>query len=145
MQSSSGATGGVRLVLRLEGLLVLVACLALYHRLAGSWQVFALCFLLPDVSFAGYLLGPRLGAVAYNGAHSYIGPLLCGGVGLLTGSLPCLLAMSIWAAHIGFDRALGYGLKYSEGFGLTHLGHIGRARQPARASRVPGRTITDDA
>ena len=25
-------------------------------------------------------------------------------------------------AHIGFDRALGYGLKYSAGFGATHLG-----------------------
>jgi Domain of unknown function (DUF4260)/Transposase domain (DUF772) len=31
----------------------------------------------------------------------------------------------IWCAHIGFDRALGYGLKYSAGFGFTHLGLIG--------------------
>ena len=33
----------------------------------------------------------------------------------------------IWLAHIGIDRALGYGLKYSAGFGFTHLGRIGRA------------------
>ncbi len=33
----------------------------------------------------------------------------------------------IWMAHIGIDRALGYGLKYSLGFGFTHLGRIGRA------------------
>jgi hypothetical protein len=33
----------------------------------------------------------------------------------------------IWMAHIGFDRALGYGLKYSAGFGFTHLGRIGPA------------------
>ncbi|NIT59671.1 MAG: DUF4260 family protein, partial [Aliifodinibius sp.] len=32
----------------------------------------------------------------------------------------------IWCAHIGFDRVLGYGLKYSAGFGFTHLGFIGR-------------------
>lgn len=32
----------------------------------------------------------------------------------------------IWCAHIGFDRALGYGLKYPEGFGFTHLGRIGQ-------------------
>lgn len=32
----------------------------------------------------------------------------------------------IWSAHIGFDRALGYGLKYASGFGATHLGRIGR-------------------
>jgi hypothetical protein len=29
-------------------------------------------------------------------------------------------------AHIGIDRALGYGLKYSAGFGFTHLGRIGK-------------------
>ena len=33
----------------------------------------------------------------------------------------------IWIAHIGLDRALGYGLKYATGFGDTHLGRIGRA------------------
>jgi hypothetical protein len=32
----------------------------------------------------------------------------------------------IWLAHIGIDRALGYGLKYITGFGFTHLGRIGR-------------------
>ena len=34
----------------------------------------------------------------------------------------------IWLAHIGIDRALGYGLKYSTGFGFTHLGRIGKER-----------------
>jgi hypothetical protein len=38
-----------------------------------------------------------------------------------------LAAALIWLAHIGFDRALGYGLKYSAGFSFTHLGRIGRA------------------
>ena len=32
----------------------------------------------------------------------------------------------IWINHIGVDRLLGYGLKYSDGFGFTHLGRIGK-------------------
>lgn len=39
-----------------------------------------------------------------------------------------LLAIAIiWAAHIAFDRAVGYGLKYETGFNDTHLGRVGRA------------------
>ena len=36
----------------------------------------------------------------------------------------------IWAAHIGFDRMLGLGLKYEAGFTFTHLGRIGRFSSP---------------
>lgn len=126
MSVAGGTTGAVRLVLRLEGFMVLLICVTLYQRLPGSWETFALCFLLPDLSFAGYLLGPKVGAITYNSAHSYAGPLLCAGAGLGTGAHIWLLAALIWSAHVGFDRALGYGLKYSEGFGFTHLGRIGR-------------------
>jgi hypothetical protein len=133
MHTAGGAIGGVRAVLRLEGAVMLLVSLALYQRLGGSWETFALCFLLPDVSFAGYLLGPKAGAFAYNCAHSYVGPLLCAGVGVLTGAHICLIAALIWSAHVGFDRALGYGLKYSEGFGFTHLGRIGREARPVPA------------
>ena len=42
---------------------------------------------------------------------------------------PLVLSIAmIWLAHIGIDRALGYGLKYSAGFGFTHLGRIGRQK-----------------
>jgi hypothetical protein len=52
-------------------------------------------------------------------------------VSLMTSSFalasPLWLSIAmIWMAHIGIDRALGYGLKYSEGFGFTHLGRIGK-------------------
>jgi hypothetical protein len=44
------------------------------------------------------------------------------------GGMPALLPVAlIWLAHIGFDRALGYGLKYAGGFSQTHLGKLGRA------------------
>ena len=114
----------MRVWLRLEGLLVFIVAATLYARGGHSWAMFAALFFVPDVSFAGYLAGPRVGAVVYNVAHSYIGPLLFAMAAFASGTT--LMWTLIWAAHIGFDRALGYGLKYSSSFGDTHLGRIGR-------------------
>jgi hypothetical protein len=47
--------------------------------------------------------------------------------GFAFGSPLVLSIAMIWLAHIGIDRALGYGLKYATGFGFTHLGRIGPA------------------
>jgi hypothetical protein len=106
--------------LRLEGLAVLVLAVSLYVRGAHSWIWFAILFMAPDVSFAGYMAGPRIGAICYNLLHSYVGPLLLAAIlWRFGGSLGLPI---IWVAHIGFDRMLGYGLKYSSGFGDTHLG-----------------------
>ncbi|HEY2884498.1 MAG TPA: DUF4260 domain-containing protein [Rhizomicrobium sp.] len=124
---SGAVDGGVRTLLRTEGLLLLIAAVGLYERIAGGWGLFALCFLVPDLSFAGYLLGSRIGALAYNTAHSTVGPLMLAAVGVtLHHNLVLALAL-IWLAHIGFDRALGYGLKHAQGFTFTHLGRIGRS------------------
>ncbi len=119
-------TGSVRGTLRIEGLALLAASVALYAQLHGSWGWFAALFLVPDLSLLGYLRGPQLGARIYNTGHSTVGPLLLALVGLLAG-LPAVLPYAlIWTAHIGFDRALGYGLKYGTAFGDTHLGVIGQ-------------------
>lgn len=118
--------GGPRLVLRLEGAAVMAACIAAYASSDGPWWLFALLFLAPDLAFLGYLAGPRVGAVAYNTTHSLLGPLALGAAGM--GLWPALLPLAlIWGAHVGFDRMLGYGLKYGSAFGHTHLGPIGRA------------------
>jgi hypothetical protein len=57
-------------------------------------------------------------------------------------SRPIALAAGIiWCTHIGLDRALGYGLKYSTGFQYTHLGRIGRRPQsmsPSPTGGAPG-------
>jgi hypothetical protein len=120
--------GMVRTWLRVEGLLVFAAGLALYAQGERSWLLFAALFLAPDVSFLGYLAGPRSGASVYNLAHSYTLPLALA-LGALVMDLDTLLPFAlIWIAHIGFDRALGYGLKYPTGFGHTHLGPIGASR-----------------
>jgi hypothetical protein len=116
----------LRAWLRVEGLAAFAACAYLYARGGHSWGLFALLFLAPDLSFAAYLAGPRVGSVAYNALHSYVGPLALAVASVATGR-PAVLAL-IWAAHVGFDRALGYGLKYPSAFTDTHLGRIGRAR-----------------
>jgi len=117
------------MVLRLEGLCVLAASVAIYAQHGSGWGTFALWFLAPDLSLLGYLAGARAGALAYNTAHSYAGAVVCLACGVLTSSHLLLTAGLIWCAHLGFDRALGYGLKYWRGFGFTHLGLIGNARQ----------------
>jgi hypothetical protein len=121
---TGAATGGVNILLRLEGLTLFVGMVMLYWAWDGSWLVFALLFFVPDLSFLD-LSNARLGAQVYNAAHSYMAPvaLLTLGFGLAS---PLTLSIAlIWLAHIGIDRALGYGLKYSAGFGFTHLGRIG--------------------
>jgi hypothetical protein len=121
--SDSGAvTGAVRTWLRLEGASVLALSVLLYQRGGHSWMLFAVLLLAPDLSLAAYLAGPRTGALVYNVVHSYVGPVIAGALALLTGRPPVLAL--IWAAHIGLDRALGYGLKYPGDFGDTHLGRL---------------------
>lgn len=125
---TGSALGGVRVLLRIEGLCILVASLLAYSKFGDGWGVFALFFLAPDLSFLGYLAGPRAGAVSYNVAHSVVGALVLLVAGAFLSVPAAVAAGIIWMAHIGFDRALGYGLKYSAGFGFTHLGLLGRTR-----------------
>jgi hypothetical protein len=129
-EGHGAATGGVRSLLRVEGLALFGVATAFYALSGASWWLFAVLFLAPDLSFLAYLAGPRAGALAYNALHATVGPLLLAAAGIL---LPWPAAQPlalIWLAHIGFDRALGYGLKYPSRFGFTHLGRIGRA-EPA--------------
>jgi hypothetical protein len=127
---AGSVTGGVRLLLRLEGLTLFLGMTLLYAVWGGSWWVYALLFLAPDLSFAGYLLGPKEGAVIYNAAHSYMAPMSLMTAGFATAEPLVLSIAMIWLAHIGIDRALGYGLKYWAGFGFTHMGRIGKAKSP---------------
>lgn len=128
----SGVSGVPRIVLRAEGAALLLIAVALYARVGGSWWLFAILFLAPDLSCLGYFGGARIGAITYNAAHTLVGPLLLASAGILL-PLQVLIPLAlIWVAHIGFDRLLGYGLKYAAGFGFTHLGQIGRASDAPR-------------
>lgn len=129
-KAPGAVTGGPRTVLRLEGLALFIGMTLLYGIWDGSWWIFALLFFVPDLSFAAYLGGPRAGALVYNAAHSYLAPVAMMTGGFATASPLVLSIAMIWLAHIGFDRALGYGLKYAAGFGFTHLGRIGKPQDP---------------
>lgn len=112
-----------RTILRFEGLAYLILACALYQLLGFSWSQFAWWFLLPDLAVLAYVVAsPRVGMVAYNITHSSIGAAMVALVGLLTHDVLYWQIALIWFAHIGFDRALGYGLKFPLGFRVTHLG-----------------------
>lgn len=118
------ALSGPGLLLRLEGLTILITAVLLYARLEYSWLYFALLLLTPDLAMLPYLINPRLGALAYNVVHTYVLPLALAGVAYLGGD-PTLLALAlIWLAHIGMDRTVGYGLKYGDNFKHTHLQEV---------------------
>jgi hypothetical protein len=119
--------GFPRALLRIEGACILAIALVLYSRLGETWWLFATLFLAPDLSFVGYLAGARVGAIAYNVLHTIACPILLALTALLVPYEPAMAVALIWLAHCGFDRALGYGLKYQAGFSFTHLGRIGRA------------------
>ncbi|MBY7994906.1 DUF4260 domain-containing protein [Vibrio fluvialis] len=124
----SFVTGQPKILLRLEGLCILLISLLFYSTSGFSWSLFGWLFLVPDIALLGYLFNPRVGSVAYNITHSLLIPLGLAAVGVILGVSLALSLATIWIAHIGFDRALGYGLKYGTGFTHTHLGRIGRDR-----------------
>ena len=120
------------LLLRLEALLVLAGSLAVYGAfLHGSWWLFAALFLVPDLSLLGYALREQkaLAAAFYNTVHNYILPLIFGAVAWRTGSRLAAELALIWIIHIALDRALGFGLKYREGFKPTHIQSAGLYRR----------------
>ncbi|MBI1201443.1 MAG: DUF4260 family protein [Rhodopseudomonas sp.] len=127
MSEPAGVSGLPRILLRAEGVAVFALSLLLYAKLGPSWWLLVVLFLSPDLSFLGYLAGPRIGALVYNAAHTLVGPLALAIAGLLLPAFILVVLALIWTAHIGFDRMLGYGLKYGTGFGFTHLGRIGKA------------------
>ena len=117
----------VVLLLRLEGLAVAALSAAAYARTGASWWLFAALWMAPDLSMLGYVGGsPCRGARVYNAFHTYVLP---GMLALAAIALhkPILMVLAlVWINHIGVDRLLGFGLKYADGFGWTHLSSVGR-------------------
>ena len=116
----------VRGWLRLEGAAAFIAGMALFSWLGGPWLLAIPLLLVPDLSAVGYLRGPRLGALTYNAVHNWATGLAVLGLGLAADSPAVAIAGAILVAHVGMDRAVGYGLKSPASFHDTHLGHMGR-------------------
>jgi hypothetical protein len=115
-------TGGIRAVLKVEGLALFAVAVAAYAWRGDSWWLFAILFLAPDLSFLGFLAGPRIGAYAYDALHTTIGPLALLAIGFFAETDLAIAIGLIWLAHVGLDRVLGYGLRYPGNIIVTHLG-----------------------
>jgi uncharacterized protein DUF4260 len=126
--ASGMTTGAVRTWLRLEGLAAFVVGLALFGATGGNWLLLIPLLLLPDVSALGFLAGPRIGTFTYNLLHNWVPGLVTLGIGVWLASPAVLMAAAILIAHVGMDRAVGYGLKLPSSFHDTHLGRMGRTR-----------------
>jgi hypothetical protein len=124
--------GAPRLWLRLEGATLFVGALIAFAASGRSWWLVAITVLLPDLLMVGYLGGTRVGAILYNVAHATLIPAALVGVGWWQHWLSLIAIALVWLAHIGFDRLMGYGLKYGDHFQHTHLGWIGHRSEPHR-------------
>jgi Domain of unknown function (DUF4260) len=119
------------LFLRIENAAVALAALIGFYLTGASWWLFAALILAPDLSFAAYLAGPRIGAIGYNMLHSWIAPALLIAASAALRNQTLVAVALVWLVHIGFDRAAGYGLKHFSGFHDTHLGRIGGGKRKA--------------
>lgn len=112
-------------LLKVESAVVFVTLVGAYFWLGFNGWLFAALFFAPDLAFATYLAGPKIGAWVYNLMHFYGLAAVLAGLGLVMGSTLLMALGLIFAAHIAFDRMLGYGLKHESDFKDTHLGRIG--------------------
>jgi hypothetical protein len=120
--------------MHLEGAAAATLAVFLYQRNHVSWGLFALLFLVPDLFMVGYLANPRVGAAIYNAVHTYVGPVVLALYSVGTDQRAVLPFSLIWIAHIGFDRMLGFGLKYPTRFKDTHLNPERHALEPGKAA-----------
>lgn len=111
-------------LLRVEGALVLAVAVFLYAQVGAGWWLFAALLLVPDVGLLGYLRDVRLGSFTYNVTHTLAVPLALGAGGLLLDADLVIAVALTWVAHIGMDRAVGYGLKYPTELRDTHLQRV---------------------
>ncbi|MCG9971649.1 DUF4260 domain-containing protein [Christiangramia crocea] len=116
----------MNVVLKLEELAMLLLGVWAFSILDYSWWWFVALFFVPDIGMLGYVVNKQIGAFSYNIFHHKGIAIGIGLLGILTGNEALQIAGIILFAHSGFDRMLGYGLKYEKGFKFTHLGEIGK-------------------
>ncbi|KAK0262584.1 hypothetical protein B0A54_10593 [Friedmanniomyces endolithicus] len=114
------------LLLRVEGATILASTLWAYSRTGHSWWTFAAALLLPDLGMLGYLANTAAGSVFYNAVHTETPAIVLLCTGFARGDSRVTGTALVWLAHIGMDRMCGFGLKYRDGFGHTHLGLMGK-------------------
>jgi lysylphosphatidylglycerol synthetase-like protein (DUF2156 family) len=140
-QASNAATappgtvvGAPRIWLLLEGLTLLVGTAVAFSTTHQSWWLALSVLLLPDVFAVGYTFGKRLGAHMYNVAHATPLPALLVGLGWWQDKSILLAVGIVWLGHVGMDRMLTFGLKYSDDFQHTHLSGASKGHHKHRTA-----------
>jgi hypothetical protein len=113
---------------RLEGLAVLAGAISIYFWQGFKWYWLVIFLLVFDGFMIGYFINKKAGAYIYNIGHSFVLPIGLVVVSAIQDWRFGLGVGLIWLAHIGVDRASGYGLKEITGFQDTHLGTIGKKK-----------------
>ena len=130
-QSNYGFVWGMpSILLRIEALLLFAASIAVFSLQRLDWWIYPLLLLVPDIFMLGYLRNTRVGAFFYNIGHSTPVPTVLLISGLIASNNWLVAIAAIWFGHIGWDRMLGYGLKYNDSFKHTHLSDL---TKPGRA------------
>ena len=114
---------------------LLALSVLLYGLNEGIWLLFLLLFLVPDVSMLEYLSESRVGDASYNLFHTYATPGLLAALGLLTESHAAVSLALVCFAHIGFDRMVGFGLKYPTGFSSSSTTLSSLSREQSNKNR----------
>ena len=114
VRSAEGVvTGAPRRWLVLEGLVLLAGALIAFGALGQPWWLVPAAILAPDIAMTGYLVGTRPGAHLYNLTHATPLPAVMLGAGYWQANRLVMALALVWLAHIGLDRLLGMGLKYT--------------------------------
>lgn len=119
----------MKYLIKIEELIMGLAGFAAWVHFGFSFPLLLILLLVPDLGMLGYLVSPKIGAIIYNIAHHKAVGLVVGAIGLYFSEPVLLMAGIIIWTHSSLDRALGYGLKYSDSFQHTHLGYIGKANE----------------
>ncbi len=114
----------MKITLKLEELAMLLLGIFAFSQMNYSWWWFVGLFFLPDIGMLGYLAGNKIGAFTYNIFHHKGLAILLFFCGIFLKLESLELAGIILFSHSSFDRIMGYGLKYEEGFKITHLGNL---------------------
>ena len=128
-KSPGFVNGAPRVLLQAEGGAVALASVAAFSWSGASWWLFAAFILAPDLSILCYLAGPRIGAIAYNTVHVYLGPVILFAAATALATPTGIALAFIWSAHIGNRSPVWLWPEIWGQFHLTHLGQIGRQAQ----------------
>ncbi len=109
-------------LLRLEALAVLLVSLWVYFFvMKSSWLLFLLLVVTPDLSLLTYAFGLQIGGIMYDLFHIYFTPSVLIVLGLVLDARLLIDIGLIWVVHIAQDRMRGFGLKYLDRYGGSHL------------------------